>query len=216
MPQAPETLLDYQFAELPKDYRPQRRRIIAWGMQHGGRLTMSEITLLGSHQSGCTTRWVTTRRGGAGRGRGVNGGGSVLPIRPARQVRFQAGDRHPCSPRADRRVAVGIGDPGLRSPSPNSSSRDFIFPAWSRSSARRRACATAPGAALCPIVTARPGAGHPLEHHSESVGHCLPISRGCGWVIPSSPRRAYGLLLSAIRDPDPVMFFEPDRTSIAP
>ena len=27
--QAPETLLDYQFAELPKDYRTQRRRIIA-------------------------------------------------------------------------------------------------------------------------------------------------------------------------------------------
>ena len=37
MPQAPETLLDYQFAELPKDYRAQRRRIIAKGMQqHGG------------------------------------------------------------------------------------------------------------------------------------------------------------------------------------
>ena len=30
-------------------------------------------------------------------------------------------------------------------------------------------------------------------------------------MIPSSPKRAYGLLLSAIRDPDPVMFFEPDR-----
>ena len=36
-PQAPETLLDYQFAELPKDYHAQRRRIIAKGMQqHGG------------------------------------------------------------------------------------------------------------------------------------------------------------------------------------
>ena len=35
--QAPETLLDYQFAELPKDYRTQRRRIIAKGMQqHSG------------------------------------------------------------------------------------------------------------------------------------------------------------------------------------
>ena len=36
-PQAPETLLDYQFAELPKDYRGQRQRIIAKGMQrHAG------------------------------------------------------------------------------------------------------------------------------------------------------------------------------------
>ena len=35
--QAPETLLDYQFAELPKDYRTQRQRIIAKGMQqHSG------------------------------------------------------------------------------------------------------------------------------------------------------------------------------------
>lgn len=36
-PQAPETLLDYQFAELPKDYRRQRQRIIAKGMlRHAG------------------------------------------------------------------------------------------------------------------------------------------------------------------------------------
>lgn len=30
-------------------------------------------------------------------------------------------------------------------------------------------------------------------------------------MIPSSPARAYGLLLAAIRDPDPVVFFEPTR-----
>jgi pyruvate dehydrogenase E1 component beta subunit len=30
-------------------------------------------------------------------------------------------------------------------------------------------------------------------------------------VIPSSPARAYGLLLASIADPDPVMFFEPTR-----
>ena len=35
-PQAPETLLDYQFAELPKAYLAQRQRIIAKGMQQSG------------------------------------------------------------------------------------------------------------------------------------------------------------------------------------
>jgi pyruvate dehydrogenase E1 component beta subunit len=49
------------------------------------------------------------------------------------------------------------------------------------------------------------------EHHSESIEALLAHVPGLRVVIPSSPARAYGLLLSAIRDPDPVVFFEPTR-----
>jgi pyruvate dehydrogenase E1 component beta subunit len=49
------------------------------------------------------------------------------------------------------------------------------------------------------------------EHHSESTEAMLAHIPGLRVVIPSSPERAYGLLLAAIRDPDPVVFLEPTR-----
>ena len=60
---------------------------------------------------------------------------------------------------------------------------------------------------------ARPcGAGiHAPEHHSESGEACFTNIPGLHVVIPSSPARGYGLLLAAIRDPDPVIFLEPTR-----
>ncbi|GAA0917058.1 alpha-ketoacid dehydrogenase subunit beta [Rothia nasimurium] len=49
------------------------------------------------------------------------------------------------------------------------------------------------------------------EHHSEANEHLFTNIPGLRVVMPSSPARAYGLLLAAIRDPDPVIFFEPKR-----
>jgi pyruvate dehydrogenase E1 component beta subunit len=49
------------------------------------------------------------------------------------------------------------------------------------------------------------------EHHSDAPEALFAHTPGLRVVIPSSPSRAYGLLLAAIRDPDPVIFFEPKR-----
>lgn len=69
------------------------------------------------------------------------------------------------------------------------------------------------GRLSCPLVLRSPGGGgiRAVEHHSESPEALFAHIPGLRVVIPSSPGRAYGLLLAAIRDPDPVVFLEPTR-----
>jgi pyruvate dehydrogenase E1 component beta subunit len=67
------------------------------------------------------------------------------------------------------------------------------------------------GELTAPMVVRTPyGAGvRALEHHSESLEASYAHVPGLKLVIPSTPHDAKGLLISAIRDPDPVLFFEP-------
>jgi pyruvate dehydrogenase E1 component beta subunit len=69
------------------------------------------------------------------------------------------------------------------------------------------------GRLTCPMVLRSPAGGgiHAVEHHSESPEAMYAHIPGLKVVVPSSPVHAYGLLLSAIRDPDPVVFLEPTR-----
>jgi pyruvate dehydrogenase E1 component beta subunit len=69
------------------------------------------------------------------------------------------------------------------------------------------------GRLTCPMVLRTPCGGgiHAPEHHSESPEAIFAHIPGIRVVYPSTPRRAYGLLLAAIRDPDPVLFLEPTR-----
>jgi pyruvate dehydrogenase E1 component beta subunit len=69
------------------------------------------------------------------------------------------------------------------------------------------------GRLSCPLVLRSPSGGgiRAPEHHSESNEAMFATVPGLRVVIPSSPARAYGLLLAAIRDPDPVIFLEPTR-----
>lgn len=62
-----------------------------------------------------------------------------------------------------------------------------------------------------PMVLRAPSAGgvRALEHHSESREAYFAHTPGLKMVIPSGPRMARALLVSAIRDPDPVVFYEP-------
>jgi pyruvate dehydrogenase E1 component beta subunit len=69
------------------------------------------------------------------------------------------------------------------------------------------------GRLTCPMVVRSPGGGgiRAVEHHSESPEAMLAHIPGLRVVVPSSPARAYGLLLAALRSPDPVVFLEPTR-----
>lgn len=69
------------------------------------------------------------------------------------------------------------------------------------------------GRLTCPLVLRAPYGGgiRAPEHHSESMEVMLAHIPGLRVVIPSTPGRAYGLLLASIRDPDPVVFLEPKR-----
>lgn len=67
------------------------------------------------------------------------------------------------------------------------------------------------GAYSCPLVVRTPCSGgvKAPEHHSESMEAIFIHTPGLKVVMPSTPLDAKGLLTSAIRDPDPVIFFEP-------
>jgi pyruvate dehydrogenase E1 component beta subunit len=65
----------------------------------------------------------------------------------------------------------------------------------------------------CPLVIRMPYGGgiHPPEHHSESTEALLVHIPGMQVVVPSTPYDAKGLLVSAIRSPEPIVFLEPKR-----
>jgi len=64
-----------------------------------------------------------------------------------------------------------------------------------------------------PLVIRAPYGGgiRAIEHHSESPEAYYAHTPGLKVVIPSCPYDAKGLLIAAIRDPDPVIFLEPKR-----
>lgn len=144
---------------------------------------------------------------------GVNGG--VFRATVGLQQRFGAGRviDTPLAETAIAGTAVGMAAVGLK-PVAEIQFSGFIYPtidhiANHASRLRHRTR----GRLTCPLVVRSPsGAGiHAPEHHSESPEAMFAHIPGLRVVIPSSPARAYGLLLAAIRDPDPVIFLEPTR-----
>lgn len=110
-------------------------------------------------------------------------------------------------------LAVGMAAQGLR-PVVEYQFMGFVYPAIDQlvNHASRLRNRTR-GRLSCPLVVRMPYGGgiHAPEHHSESNEAMLAHIPGLRVVVPSSPALAYGLLLSAIRDPDPVVFLEPKR-----
>jgi len=110
-------------------------------------------------------------------------------------------------------VSVGLAAQGFR-PVAEIQFTGFIYPTIDQmlNHASRLRTRTR-GRLTCPMVLRAPCGGgiRAVEHHSESPEALFAHIPGLRVVIPSSPKRAYGLLLAAIRDPDPVVFLEPTR-----
>jgi 2-oxoisovalerate dehydrogenase E1 component beta subunit len=144
---------------------------------------------------------------------GVNGG--VFRATAGLQQRFGA-ERVIDTPLAELLISglcVGMAAQGLR-PVGEIQFMGFVYPCIDQlvnhaSRLRNRT----QGRLSCPMVLRTPHGGgiRAPEHHSESTEAMLAHIPGLRVVIPSSPERAYGLLLAAIRDPDPVVFLEPTR-----
>ncbi len=110
-------------------------------------------------------------------------------------------------------ISVGLAAQGFR-PVAEIQFTGFIYPVIDQlvNHASRLRTRTR-GRLTCPIVVRSPAGGgiRAPEHHSESPEAMFAHIPGLRVVVPSSPARAYGLLLGAIRNPDPVVFLEPTR-----
>ncbi len=110
-------------------------------------------------------------------------------------------------------TSIGIAAYGLR-PIPEIQFDGFVHPAFDQLvSHAARLRTRSRGRYTCPLVLRFPYGGgiRALEHHSDSFETLYVHVPGLKVVIPSSPYDAKGLLISAIRDPDPVVFMEPKR-----
>lgn len=144
---------------------------------------------------------------------GVNGG--VFRVTEGLHARFGA-RRVVDTPLAESGIigtSIGLAMAGLR-PIPEIQFDGFLGPAYDQicSHAARMRTRTR-GAFTVPLTIRVPVGGgiHAPELHSDSPEAIYAHQPGIKVVMPSSPYDAKGLLISSIRDPDPVIFFEPKR-----
>ncbi|MBT6282640.1 MAG: alpha-ketoacid dehydrogenase subunit beta [Phycisphaerae bacterium] len=144
---------------------------------------------------------------------GLNGG--VFRATEGLFQRF-GGDRVVDSPLAESGImgtAIGLAMGGLR-PIPEIQFEGFMGPAFDQlTNQAARFNSRTRGGITCPLTLRVPVGGgiHAPELHSDSPEAIYTHTPGLKIVMPSSPYDAKGLLISAIRDPNPVIFFEPKR-----
>ena len=148
-------------------------------------------------------------------GEDVGKNGGVFRVTEGLWQRFGA-DRVVDSPLAESGIlgtSIGLAMAGLR-PVPEIQFEGFLGPAYdqicthaARMRTRTRGAYTVPLTVRVPVG----GGIHAPELHSDSPETIYTHTPGLKVVMPASPYDAKGLLISAIRDPDPVIFFEPKR-----
>lgn len=148
-------------------------------------------------------------------GEDVGKNGGVFRVTEGLQARFGA-DRVVDTPLAESGImgtAIGLAMAGMR-PIPEIQFEGFLGPAYdqlvnhaARFRTRTRGSITVPLTIRVPVG----GGIHAPELHSDSPEAIYAHTPGLKVVMPSTPYDAKGLLISAIRDPDPVLFFEPKR-----
>ena len=110
-------------------------------------------------------------------------------------------------------TAIGMSLYGLK-PVVEIQFMDFIFPAFDQivSDLAKFRYRTG-GAYTCPMVIRAPYGGgiKGASYHSQSGETHFVHTSGLKVVVPATPYETKGLLISAIRDDDPVIFFEPKR-----
>ena len=109
--------------------------------------------------------------------------------------------------------AIGMAVYGLR-PVPEIQFSDFIYPAFDQIvSEAAKLRYRSGGEFTCPMTIRTPSGGgiRGGHYHSQSPEAYFCHTPGLKVVMPSTPADAKGLLIASIRDPDPVLFFEPKR-----
>jgi pyruvate dehydrogenase E1 component beta subunit len=148
-------------------------------------------------------------------GEDVGKEGGVFRVTDGLQKQFGAGRviDTPLAELAIAATAVGMAVYGLR-PIGEIQFEGFLYPCLDQINNHiGRMRNRSRGRFTCPLVIRTPYGGgiHAPEHHSDSPEAILAHIPGIKVVIPSTPYEAKGLLLSSIRDPDPVIFMEPKR-----
>jgi pyruvate dehydrogenase E1 component beta subunit len=148
-------------------------------------------------------------------GEDVGKEGGVFRVTDGLQQKF-GGDRVVDTPLAELgivAVAFGMAVYGIR-PVAEIQFEGFLYPCLDQvNNHLGRIRNRSRGRFTCPLVIRVPYGGgiHAPEHHSDSPEAILAHIPGIKVVIPSSPYEAKGLMLSSIRDSDPVIFMEPKR-----
>src|SRR4030042_3377834 len=148
-------------------------------------------------------------------GEDVGKEGGVFRVTDGLQQKF-GGDRVVDTPLAELgivAVAFGMAVYGIR-PIAEIQFEGFLYPCLDQINNHiGRIRNRSRGRFRCPLAIRVPYGGgiHAPEHHSDSPEAILAHIPGIKVVIPSTPYEAKGLLLSSIRDPDPVIFLEPKR-----